>query len=210
MAKPKKTPPAQPTHPLLLALNARRAGSDRTDENARAWPWWAPLVIAVMAKGGMTLTKAAQTVGVARSTAYALRAKDAAFAEALDEARESCLDLMESKLVEAATKGIPNRTTTTRTYPDGTREVTVKEGADFHPTAAFFMLKRYRPEFRDSFKAEITGADGGPVQIESIDRIDRQIAALNEELARRGAGMTPRDLVDPDLVPAGADDDGDG
>jgi hypothetical protein len=58
------------------------------------------------------------------------------------------------------------------------------------------MLKRWRPEYRDSYRAEISGPEAGPVRIESIEVIDRQIAELVEELARRGRTVEPQDLLD--------------
>ena len=140
---------------------------------------------------------------------HRLASRDAGFAAELGEARESSLDLIEARLVEAATKGIPNEVTTTKTYPDGTVETTVRKGSTFVPTAGFFMLKRWRPEYRDSYRAEISGPEAGPVRIESIDVIDRQIAELVEELARRGRTVEPRDLaVPPDAARRDHDEPG--
>jgi hypothetical protein len=149
-----------------------------------------------MAEGALSLAGAAKEVGVHRATVYRLASRDAEFAAELGEARESALDLIEARLVEAATKGIPEETVTVRVYPDGTKETVTKRGSTFVPSAGFFMLKRWRPEYRDSYRAEISGPGAGPVRIESIDVIDRQIAELAEELARRGRPLEPSDLVD--------------
>jgi hypothetical protein len=153
-----------------------------------------------MADGALSLAGAAKAVGVHRATVHRLASRDAEFAAALDDARESSLDLIEAKMVEAETKGIPEETVTERVYPDGTKETITKRGNTFVPTAGFFMLKRWRPEYRDSYRAEISGPEAGPVRIESIDVIDRQIAELAAELARRGRTVEPSDLVDRELV----------
>jgi hypothetical protein len=149
-----------------------------------------------MAEGALSLAGAAKEVGVHRATVHRLAKREAEFAAELAEARESSLDLIEAKLVEAATKGVPEETVTERVYPDGTKETITRRGNTFFPTAGFFMLKRWRPEYRDSYRAEISGPEAGPVRIESIDVIDRQIAELAEELARRGRPLEPQDLVD--------------
>jgi hypothetical protein len=195
------------THGSYVA-DLRPTRHDATlERRARAgWPWWAPLVLDRMASGAFSLTAAAKAVGVHRATVHRLRNRDPEFAEALDLARDASLDLIEAKLVEASTKGIPNKVTTTKTYPDGTVEVTVKEGSDFYPVAGFFMLKRWRPEYRESYRAEMSGPEAGPIQIDSLDVIDRQIAELAAELARRGRTVGPRDLVDPELLADGAGD----
>lgn len=159
------------------------------------WPYWAPQILDAMANGGFNLTAAALEVGVDRRNVHRLAARDPDFASAVVVARDACLDLIERRMTVAATRGIPRRETTTRTYPDGSTEVTVKEGADFVPTAGFFMLKRWRTEYRDTHRTELTGADGGPVRIESLDVIDRQIAELTAELERRGRPVEPGDLV---------------
>jgi hypothetical protein len=160
-----------------------------------------------MANQAFSVSVASKAVGVHRSTVHRLANRDAEFAAALEEARDASLDRIETRLAEAATTGIPQTVTTTKTYPDGTVEVTVREGAQFYPTAGMFMLKRYRPEFRDSFRAEISGPEAGPVRIESLDVIDRQIAELVEELRRRGRTVEPRDLVDRELVDRAGDGD---
>jgi hypothetical protein len=162
-----------------------------------------------MAQGPLSVTGAAKEVGVHRATVHRLASKDAEFAAELGEARESSLDLIEAKLVEAATKGIPEETVTVRVYPDGTKETITKRGNRFVPTAGFFMLKRWRPEYRDSYRAELSGPDGGPVRIESIDVIDRPFAELVVELARRGRTVEPQDLVgSPDAARRNHDEPG--
>ena len=81
----------------------------------------------------------------------------------------------------------------------------MNEGVSFYPTAARFLLKRWRPEYRDSNRAEFSGPESGRVRIESIDVIDRQIAELAEELRRRGRPLEPQDLVDREPVDGAGD-----
>ena len=162
----------------------------------KEWPTWARPVLEVVRRN-VSVAAAAETVGVHRATVYRLRGRDAAFSEALDDAREAALDRLEERLYLAATEGIPNRTTTTKRYPDGTVETTVKESVSFYPTAAMFLLKRWRPEYRESYRVEATGSDGGPIEVDSLERIDAQMALLVDELRRRGRTIEPQDLDDP-------------
>ena len=158
-----------------------------TTEKGEDWPVWAePLLTRV--RRSFSVSRACEEVSIGRATVYRLRARDETFAVALDDAREEALDLLEERLHQAANTGIPVVVETTKTFKDGTVEKTVRKGFEFHPTAAMFMLKRWRPEYRDSYRVETTGADGGPIQVESIDRIDRQIAELSAELATRVDG----------------------
>lgn len=52
-----------------------------------------------------------------------------------------------------------------------------------YPQAAMFILKRYRPEFRESFRVENTGPGGGPMRHE-ITQVDEVSARARGELER--------------------------
>lgn len=68
------------------------------------------------------------------------------------------------------------------------REVTVtEEKAAPNPRAAEFKLKNLDPEhFKDRMENTVTGADGGPVQIETLtaDDLDERIKELQAKLGK--------------------------
>lgn len=50
-------------------------------------------------------------------------------------------------------------------------------------TLAMFYLKRFRPEFRESFVVEQTGPGGGPLKHE-VTVVDEAVAEFRADLAR--------------------------
>lgn len=131
------------------------------------WPNWAPAVLTYLEKSP-NMSRAAEHVGVERSTVYRLRDRDERFALALFDAREKAIDLLEESVYADATSGLPHRKTVTkkRLTDAGEEIIEVTESEELvrNPTLAMFFLKRWRPEYRESFKIEQTGAGGGPIQ----------------------------------------------
>lgn len=142
---------------------------DATPEKGEAWPVWAEAVLARLAESP-NVSRAAEHAGVERSTVYRLRDRDERFAVALFDAREKALDILEESIFAQATAGLPTRKTVTKTRqgPEGEQIVEVSESEEIvrNPTLAMFFLKRWRPEYRESFRVEQTGPGGGPVQHE--------------------------------------------
>lgn len=133
---------------------------------------------------------ACKAADVSETTFKRERLRDDKFAIAYHEAHERGLDALEAILRMRATKGQPYRQEVTRVKTDAKGEiietvVTETKGLLIDTTAAIFLLKRYRPEFRESFRVENTGADGGPIQIES--KVAGAKARLFAELDRIGA-----------------------
>lgn len=155
---------------------------DATPEND--WPPWAGPLLAYLEKSP-NLSRAAEHVDVAPSTVYRLRDRDERFALALYDAREKAINLLEESIYAQATSGLPSRKTVTKTDGDGkVIEVTETEEIQRNPTLAMFFLKRWRPEYRESYRIEQTGPGGGPVKHEVALVQDRAIddfyAALDE------------------------------
>lgn len=172
-------------HPFLTPLPAPPERRGETAEKGEDWPVWANALLDRVRRS-FSVSRAAEDVGVGRATVYRLRQRDEAFALALSDAREESLDLIEEMLHKAGTTGLPVVVETTKTLKDGTQETTVKRGFEFHPTAAMFMLKRWRPEYRESFHVEQTGAGGGPIKVE-VERTPTrermlELAAIAREL----------------------------
>ena len=126
---------------------------DATPKKGEEWPVWAEAVLRRLAQCP-NLSRAAEAGGVDRSTVYRLRDRDERFAVALCDAREKALDILEESIFAQATAGLPHRKVTTKTHADGSVEVTASEEIVRNPTLAMFFLKRWRPEYRDSFRVE--------------------------------------------------------
>jgi hypothetical protein len=140
-----------------------------TPKKGPQWPPWATAVLQRVAQSP-NLSRAAEAGGVDRSTVYRLRDRDEAFAVALHDAREKALDLLEESIYAQAMVGLPHRKTVTRTDKDGTIvEITETEELVRSPTLAMFFLKRWRPEYRESFRFEQTGPDAPATKLENSE-----------------------------------------
>ena len=128
-------------------------------------------VIETLAKG-LSPSAAAAAAGVARQTIYQWRDTDAAFAEAWDSAWDQGTDLIEDIALRRASVG------TQRPVFQGGKQVgTVQEFSD---NLLLATLARRRETWRQGkVKMEITGKDGGPVQVQHVRaRIAGKLAAL--------------------------------
>lgn len=110
------------------------------------------------------VTASAEAAGMGRSAAYAWRREDEDFASAWDDALESAADRLEQIAFERAKDGKSDR-------------------------MLEILLKAHRPKYREKQAVELTGKDGGPVEIDQVqndaDAFTRAILGL---AARRGAG----------------------
>ena len=109
-----------------------------------------------------TVWSACKLVGIgSRSTVYAWRESDEAFAKAWDEAMESAVDALEENMYKKALSGKDT-------------------------VATIFMLKGGRPEkYKDRVATEHTGKNGGPIEIEdSRDRLANALIGLSGKGAR--------------------------
>jgi hypothetical protein len=169
----------------------------------REWPsaWQRPFLYSL----GLipNVSAALRTANVSKTHAFRVRRENADFAAAWEEALGHARDLIERQAHTWITTGVPVRSrrtvTKTRTLADGTVESTTTEvvesdSAERSATLMIFWLKAHYPEtYRWSDRHEITGAEGGPLQFETVDEIDRKIAALTEELEREAQGQTVPD-----------------
>jgi hypothetical protein len=134
--------------------------------------------------------RAAECAGIARSTAYLERERDASFRAKWDEALEDACDLFEDEIRRRAFDGVPNDV-----YYKG--EVVGRE-LEFSDSLALAYVRAHRPEkWRERIDARHLGPDGGPIQLAAqIDFTvlsDDDLAAL-ETLA---AKLAPESGGDP-------------
>ena len=95
-----------------------------------------------MLEGTANVQEACKTVGVARSTVYERRAKDSQFAERWTDAIEGFCDNLEEECIRRAMHGVERGI-----YYKGKRIATER---DYSDRLLEFLLKKYRPEFRDN------------------------------------------------------------
>ena len=146
------------------------------------WPPWAAGYLAAI-REVPNLTRAAERAGIARSTALRLGQRDESFALAVHDAREEALDLLEQQIYARATAGTPIRKTVTKTDKEGKVETTITEELHVSDVLAMFYLKRWRPEYRESYTVEHGGA-ARPIQV----RVERERTPERlEELLRIAA-----------------------
>lgn len=163
-------------------------------ERPWAFPWQKPFLETLSLMPDVSA--ACRIAGISRPRAYALRGSDAAFAQAWDEALEQARDLVQRRAHEWITQGVPVRSVRTKRKMNAKGEMIEEEvietvGSERSATLMIFWLKAWYPDrYRWAERVESTGADGGPLRIETVETIDRQIAELTSELeARRARGV---------------------
>lgn len=140
---------------------------------------------ALVASGG-NVARACEAVDVTRMTAYRWRQDDKEFAQAWDEAKAIGLDALEDEAVRRAYEGVDKAIVYKGEITD-----TVKEYSD---TLMIFLLKGGKPEkYREKTSMELTGANGGPVQISDTERAAKIAAILAAAKARKDGDVS--DLV---------------
>jgi len=94
---------------------------------------------------GDSVKHACEISGIGRKTAYVWRAQDPEFAEAWDEATEAGVERLEDEAYRRALVG--------------------------SDTLMIFLLKAKRPKvYADKQRLEHTGPNGGPLQVQAIER----------------------------------------
>jgi hypothetical protein len=119
-------------------------------------------------------------VGISRQTAYTWREDDPAFAAAWERAMKCGLTLLEDEMHRRAIEG-----TEEPVFHQGEVCGTLRKYSD---TLAIFLAKSHNPEkYRDNSRMELTGADGGPVQISDAERASKIAAIMANAAARKDA-----------------------
>lgn len=112
---------------------------------------------------------------IARATVYEWREQDAVFAAAWAEAEADANDRLTKEIERRAVTGWLDPV-----YQGGAKVGTIRKFSD---TLLIFLKKARDPAFRDRAQMELTGKDGGPVQVEHAAK-DALIAKI-EEMSHR-------------------------
>jgi hypothetical protein len=134
-----------------------------------------------------TYTEAARAAGVGVDAIRRATKRDEVFAVAMHDAREEGLDHLEETIILRARSGQPLVKTVVREFTDGTKETTTTTERHISDNLAMFYLKRWRPEYRDSYRIEQTGANGGPIRIEQEAKIADAVGLFDAEVVRLAA-----------------------
>lgn len=150
------------------------------------------------------VSAACRIAGIGRKQVYRVRDADPDFDRAWNDALDLARDAVERRAYQWIMTGVPVKKTVTKKKMKGgvvvEEETTTTESAETNATLMIFWLKAHFPDrYRWSERAELTGAEGGPIRVEGLDSIDRQIAELSAELEQR-ARQT--------VAVAASDDDG--
>ena len=130
--------------------------------------------------------KAAATVGISRWTAYQWRKSIPEFAEAWDDAMKAGLLALEDEAHRRGFEGIDEPV-----FHHGREVGAVRKYSD---TLAIFLLKAHSPEkYRERSNLELTGANGGPVQLSHTERAAKIAAILAAAEKRRSEDVA--DLI---------------
>ncbi len=133
------------------------------------------------------VTKACEAAGLGRMTVYEWRQGDDEFAVKWETALRIGAEALEDEAKRRAFDGVDEPV-----FHLGVATDTVRKYSD---TLAIFLLKGALPEkYRENARMELTGANGGPVQISDTERAAKIAAILAAAQARKD-GDSVDDLI---------------
>jgi hypothetical protein len=149
-----------PTNPATKKKPAARPGAKQRRN-------WKPVFLDAFSRTA-NVTASAQAASIDRSSVYTARDRDPEFRQAWDRAEEEALDRLEAAAWQLAL-------------------------ADHNPTLVIFLLKARKPTvygenapgFRN--RLELTGAEGGPVQVDHDALVERLMEKLERMESRQAA-----------------------
>lgn len=145
--------------------------------------------LATLAETG-NVTRSATAVGASRSVVYEWRMADEEFAKAWDQAVRIAVYGLEDEARRRAEEGVEEPV-----FHQGSQCGTVRKFSD---TLLIFLLKAHDPKYREKTGLELTGANGGPVQMSDSQvagRLAALIAVAQARQAQEQADEPGADLV---------------
>lgn len=125
------------------------------------------------------VSQSAEAVGTTRYTVYRARKADPEFAAAWDEAVEVAVIALEDEARRRAYEGVEEPV-----FYKGEVCGSIQRYSD---TLLIFLLKGHKPDkYRDKSHVELTGRDGGPIQIDAKAELISRISGLVARAAETG------------------------
>jgi hypothetical protein len=149
-----------------------------------------PAQAEALAMLGKTNTEIAEEMGIATSTFHLWRSEHPAFSDAVKRGKEAPNDQVEASLYKRANgyKFVEVKQIADANGNVLKKETVVKEIAP-DTTAQIFWLKNRRPkEWRDRVQQEISGPDGGPIEITRMT--DDELELRAKQILTRRSGNT--------------------
>ena len=146
-----------------------------------------PDAIAALARRGLTQEQVAHDIGISWRTLTTWKKRYVAVDQALKEGKVIADGQVEKALYRRACGYTYTEKKVIR-FPDGTNrsEITEKEVAP-DTTAIIFWLKNRAPDvWRDVQRQEVTGAEGGPLQVRMMT--DEELVAAAEKTMKKVKG----------------------
>ena len=133
------------------------------------------------------ITKSARNLGLTRQAIYQWMEKDEAFKEAVDNAAEEALDLMEAECKRRAEEGCDRPV-----FYQGNECGAIREYSD---TLMMFFLKGNRPDkYKDRTDINVTGT----LTVKPEELTDEQLAQI---IKRESKGLPEPEVVDLEVLP---------
>jgi len=137
------------------------------------------------------VSRACEISGMSRLTAYRYRKARPKFADEWEKAKKIGAEALEDEAIRRAHEGVDDPV-----FHRGEPCGVVRRYSD---TLLIFLLKGAMPEkYRDNSRLEMTGADGGPVEISDADRAAR-LAGLLALAQQRMSKANATDSESPPL-----------
>lgn len=128
--------------------SARTSARTQRTTGLRVRAWKSKFIEALRADPNVS--RACEVAGVSRTAAYAHREKDPEFRQAWDDADEAAIDAVEAAGLKMA-----------------------RAGTDQSPALIkFFLTTRRRDKYQTVSRYEVTGKDGGPIEMKNLVVID--------------------------------------
>jgi len=142
---------------------------------------WQDRFLASLERYG-NIGKACKAAGIARGTQANARKNDAEFVVRFNDAMASAIDRLEEEARRRAVDGVKKPV-----YQGG---VLVGYERQYSDALLRTLLQANRPEkFRETYRAELTGANGGPIDINGASEISDRILGRLDSIAARIAAQ---------------------
>ena len=168
-----------------MANEIERHGGPLTDEEKGAF-------LRAYVEHRFNFRAACEAVGRHFTTMYRHLRSDAKFRAAFEEVRGALGDVALAEAVRRAIDGVEKPV-----FHKGERVDTVVEYSD---ALLLAILRATRPEFRDAAKLELSGPDGGPIELRDEAQVAAKLAAILYAAKRRMLMGDAPDVIEGEIV----------